>query len=72
MPFVSDWEASAAIRVNEKTTMAVNSGGPNLRAMLANGAASRINMMSENVSPKIEEYSAIFMAFPGLPCWASG
>ena len=54
-PLVSDWAARAAINVNEKSTMEVNSAGPNLSAIAAKGAASRMRTISEKVSPKTEE-----------------
>ena len=54
-PLTRDLPARAAISVNEKMMMEVNSGGPKVRAMAAKGAASRINMQSEKVSPQTEE-----------------
>ena len=72
IPFVSDLPASAAINVKEKIIIEVNSGGPKVNAMAANGAANRISMQSENVSPQTDEYSAVFIALSGLPFFVNG
>ena len=55
IPFTNDLPAKAAIIVNENRMIVENSGGPNLSATAAKGAANKMSMMSEKVSPKTDE-----------------
>jgi len=67
-PLIMDFPATPATMVREKAMSMVISGGPNLRAMDARGAATAIRTRSEQKSARVEEYFAILSAFTPLPC----
>ena len=66
-PFQIEFPVSELIQIREKPVNKAYSGGPKFRAILAKKPAAKINITSLNVSPKTEEYSAIFIAFTPLP-----
>src|SRR6056300_351794 len=71
-PFQIELPVRELIQSREKPVNNVYSGGPKLSAILARKPAAKINIISLNVSPKTEEYKAIFIALTPLPCCANG
>ncbi len=71
-PFSSDLPDTSPTMVNAKISNVVNSGGPNFKATIASGAATRINTISLKISAMTEAYIAIFRALRALPFLARG
>ena len=72
IPLINDVPIRPASTEKVKIISAKISIGPILSARIASGAETVIKTISLNVSPVMDENSAIFVALSGLPCCASG
>ena len=65
-----DLPAAEAMMVRENSISTAYSAGPKFRANLAMGWATMMRTTELNIQPKAEEYRAVLMALPAMPCLA--